>query len=202
MQNEGYDRCFQRIKEAKSAEWVAIQDMDEYMVNTGNVCWMDILDGYGDAAALAVNWHWHSFTDDALTFGPDHLLMEKNVRMSQEPDRQVKSFVRVNATIKCHHSHYCAYEKPFKGVNEYHRVVPANHNPDTPARGTLRCNHYFGRSMEDYLLKIFRGYGDHPGMRPYEFVEKMIRGLAAADYREDRTMQPAIRAVQHLLGME
>ncbi|KAM3569523.1 hypothetical protein VYU27_008385 [Nannochloropsis oceanica] len=155
-----YNKCLGNVKVNRpSAKWISFQDVDEYLFRVNQECMMELLESLHDHAALAVNWRLYSYSNHVLQLPRELLLMETNVH-TLGVDRHVKSVVHVDHTLSCNHPHFCLYESGQHAKDEVGRPVEGPFNDDIPSPQQLRMHHYHKRTLQDFLMKRFRGRAD------------------------------------------
>lgn len=207
IQGQTYDRCFRKVKAEQLAEWVAFQDVDEFLFLSDHGCLMDYLRPLDDRAALTVNWRTYSHSGHILPVPRDRLLIEANVhtRADEEGigmDQHVKSIVHVNRTLSCGHPHYCKYEEGWSAKDEWGHVVDGPFNQHFPPERRLHMNHYFIRSCADHVMKNLRGKaGNAKAVADFHHFSHYFRYMGRM-VTEKKDIQPAVGPVRRILGLD
>jgi hypothetical protein len=165
-QLEAYDHCVET--HGDETRWMAFIDIDEFLFSPTYRPLPEILSGYEQHAAVAVNWAMfgtsgHRTKPDGLVIENYHLRKDYDVPGRDGAPRveHVKCVVDPRRTARCIGPHSFEY-KDGVAVTEHGRPL------DTPPFGLtspvtwdlLRINHYARRSEEEYLRKLARPRAD------------------------------------------
>lgn len=155
--------------------WLAIIDLDEFVVPKRALDLCDALKDYEDYGGLVINWLM--FGPSGRTVKPDCLQVEAyqtRNRVDSEVNAHVKVIVRPERTLRVRDPHSYIYKDGFYAVNE--RKVRVDGSYSIPVSvDIIQINHYFTRTIEEYKLKIAKGSvnGASPkDMRLYEATEQ------------------------------
>jgi hypothetical protein len=155
MQLPAYDDCLERHR--LDARWIAVIDLDEYIVPIKDKSLTEFLKGFESFAAVEINW---------LVYGSggqrekrSGSVMERFKFHSQPGhylNRHVKSIIdprRVYTMIGCHEA-----AKISGCIADSHKQ-PVTHNfrDREPQQDVIRINHYAVKSFEEFLGKQARG---------------------------------------------
>ena len=169
QQFNAYNHYLQNFK--KTSRWVAFIDADEFLVPTRSDDLRDLLRNYEGYGGLAVSW---------LVFGSSfYILRPKGTQIESYRLRRlylpdmcscVKSIVQANHAIAVNSAHTFVYEDGYICVNE--KFQPISEAIAKNSVETIQLNHYFTRSLLDFVEKIRRGRADIGGRRSLaEFFE-------------------------------
>ncbi len=158
LQLRAYDACVDRYRER--ARWIACIDPDEFLNPQEGDSVVDLLRDFEVHPALAV--HWVMFGPSGHVLRPDSLVLDAYTACAAGGSHRVKVIVdprRTRRFLSPHHAEYVAGEP---AVNEQGVPVPGGEaSPPTVAR--IRINHYFTRSVEDFLEKYVANDGQKTG---------------------------------------
>ncbi len=160
------------VKYKNQTHWLAIIDLDEFIVPVEKNSITEFLKDYEEYPAVAVNWvMFDSCGYDKRPLSGGGLVSANYIRVHKNYDtavnRHVKSIVQPQKVIKCCNPHFCLYENNEYAVNE--NFIPVN-SPFTVHVSVkkIRINHYFSKSREEYLNKIRRGRATTNKKRDFE----------------------------------
>lgn len=147
----------------KSSKWLAIIDLDEFILPINKSTIPDVLKNYEDFGGLAINWRHFGTKLETNPRSQINELLYHNI-----PDGHIKSIIQPNkATCNFNNTHGPIYEEGYYAVNEkFQRVDGPLCNP--PTCDEIVINHYFCRSKEFWEVKQQRQRSDHAGIGWYE----------------------------------
>lgn len=207
------DDCFQRAR--GEADWLAWLDIDEFMLPLQHPGIPAALASLADADTAAVLVEMRRYGDSGHINRPDGLLLEcydireRDFALSHAPQgderdrlyrlgnyrKSVVSPTRVGAPVQAQHRW---------------QSRPGFRDVDAPA-DVLRLEHYFTRSMEDYVDKYMLGgpfgHSPHQSWARFRFLAQGARpetSLAGIPLVRDRHMQryaAAVRAELERVGV-
>lgn len=169
IQLKVYYHCLQNAKE----DWVGIIDLDEFVVPIEKSL-SETLKDFNNYAGLAINWVMYGSSGHKIRPAgniKDNYLYRSEY--SYDNNNHVKCFVKPKLIEQplTPHSFQC---KENQIVNE--NFEPVNEQSLIPFSGNkIRINHYYCKSVEDYLNKIKRGRAD------YEINTRTIQQFAIHD---------------------
>ena len=195
-----WDHCVKRIQEERRYEWIAIIDIDEFIVLKKHHHIMELLDAVPETAGgLSLNWvffHWNNETK----YRP--VPMTRRFTLKDGMDRHVKTISRASKMIDANNPHTARYYplKSDKGdeilvynVDTNGKVPkealdPSQHQTAFHADGpddVAVIHHYHEKSIEEYFSRCARGTGEqtlnstnHHNMaycQPHETILERIR---------------------------
>ena len=134
-------------------DWVGFIDADEFVVIQNGLSVPDFLDGYSCAPAVAL--HWYYFGSSGHEHRPrDWVIRAYRLRASC-PNQHFKVFVRPDQVTRNRNSHNFYYRRARSAVRTDKRSVFGSMGPVGIA-DMAWINHYFFKSLEDYLEKASR----------------------------------------------
>ncbi|MCM1265027.1 MAG: glycosyltransferase family 92 protein [Candidatus Gastranaerophilales bacterium] len=171
MQKPAYKDALCRYK--NETEWLAIIDLDEYIVPVQQNDIKDVLKEYDKYCGLVVNWVM--FDSNGIekrqknkTVIDTFTRVHKNY---QEPINQtIKSIVKPSKVRYINSVHACIYKNNELAVDENFNKMSGELVFKTKKTSIkkIRINHYHCKSKEDYLSKINKGFADQKRARPYD----------------------------------
>lgn len=178
------------------ADWVAFIDLDEFVVTPRHETIQDFLQVYGELEAIAVNWKMFG-SSGHVTREPG-MVMERfthSARRSYRGNRAVKTLARVDA-IDVPLVHTCKFRPGVEYRTVSGEVMPADGFSSEVSHDTIRINHYFTRSREEWEAKAARGRGAKPAGHPLK--HRTDEEFTANDLNEEEEtdilkMAPAVR---------
>lgn len=161
-------------------EWVGFIDADEFVVVGDGRPISDFLSEFGRAPAVAL--HWYYYGSNSHEKRPQDWVVRAYTRRNAEPDAHFKVFVRPEQVTRNRNSHNFYYRGAQRAVDENGRSVYGS-MAHPPAAKRAWINHYFCKSLEDYLEKAMRPSTlDEFGMRePSRQVAKAKSAMAQAN---------------------
>lgn len=170
MQLPAYDDCFRRHR--LDTSWLAVIDLDEFIVPVGNFTLKEFLSDKEDAAAVEINWLVYG-SGGARTREPGPVM--KRFRRHSLADaivnRHVKSIVnprKVCGMTGCHE----ATRLTGSTVDSHGRIVKQSFRERQPQHDTIKINHYAVKSYEEFLNKRARGRARTLDMRGMDYFER------------------------------
>ena len=176
--------CYDKIvKEYKDkTKWLAIIDLDEYLVPLKAKDMRAFLREFDDASEVSL--HWMMYGDSHAISRPDGLMTEFFTSHGKYLNHTVKSIVRPKDVIDftaVASNHYVQVRG--KSVNENHDPVKAMLNMNISG-DKARVNHYIVKTFEEFLHKKSRG---HPEGIAIQYVYYFFHN--ENDVENDTTMQ-------------
>lgn len=167
QQLPAYDDCFERNR--FSSRWIAVIDMDEFIVPIKHKSIPEFLKGLEAFAAVEINWLvYGSSGRKAKTPGT---IMER-FKCHSLPDnilnRHVKTIVnprRIFNMIGCHE----AARISGNAADSHGNTINRNFRDREPQQDVIRINHYAVKSYEEFMGKRARGRARTTGYRPEEY---------------------------------
>ena len=158
-----YEKVVSQYKD--ETEWLAIIDLDEYLVPLKENTIAKFLKEFEDVSEVSL--HWMNYGDNGAISRSDGLITEFFTSHSKTLNHTVKSIVRPNKVIDFESfgsNHYVKVEG--KSVNEYHK--PVNYMLNYNISGDkARVNHYIIKTFSEFHHKKSRG---HPEGTPINYI--------------------------------
>lgn len=146
------------IQEFKDeTQWIAIIDVDEYLVPMDGRSLKEIMRDYEEFSGLAVNW---------VTYGSsghenrqDGILKNYTYHSHLDflPNKHIKSIINPRRLLSWRDPHSWTYTEGF-AVNENKQRTDTAFSDYSG--NIIRINHYYTKSKEDWAHKMERGTGD------------------------------------------
>ncbi len=172
-------------------KWLAIIDMDEYMVPVEKNNLADILEDYKDYPALGVNWVM--FDSNGIVKRPDKLVIEAYTRVDKRKNIHIKSIVQPKKVLSITNPHFCIYRGC--AVNENKEKIRGPFSEHLSKK--IKINHYHTKSYEDYIRKRLIGYACNNSARPFFDSE-----LYAFEYERDYDIQKYLPKLKEKMGVK
>lgn len=189
-----YGRC---------TEWILFLDSDEFFFGTHEDSLPTILNRYEHHGGLAA--HWHHFGHGGNVVRPTGLSLEYYLKRKKTDfyhNRGVKSAVRTSQLLALLSPHLQLTMAPI--VTENHRPVGDTFysvNDREPHWNVVRCNHYYVRSMEDWVERYRRGSCNtfHGRTDVYSVERFLERGAGEV---HDETILRFVQKIKEVLNDE
>jgi len=149
IQTKAYTDCIKKY--AKSSQWMAFIDIDEFLFCPSGKRLPVFLKGYEEYAGLCVNWLLFG-TSDLPSLPAGTLLVESLVRCAprdEKRNRMIKSIVQPKYTERARSAHNFKYKKGYFAINPLRDQIDGIFSP-RPSYDFIRINHYWTRT-EDYF---------------------------------------------------
>ncbi len=159
------------FKYKNETEWMAIIDIDEFIVPVNTMDIKEILHDFEEYPALGINWIM--FDSNGIKKRPkDKLCIEAYTRVTANyqtaVNHHIKSIVKPKFVTYVNNPHYCFYKGNKLAVNENFETIGSKDayldikNAYTKYNSVekIQINHYHTKSEEDYMMKIQRGFAD------------------------------------------
>jgi hypothetical protein len=193
------------------ADWVAFIDLDEFIVLPGHDSIQEFLGEHEDLEAIAMNWKMFG-SSGHLAYEPG-LVIERFTRCAKPTyvgNRAVKTLARLDV-VEVPRVHTCHFRPGVEYRTLAGEVLPPAHEDTAMPMGkseqvshdSIRINHYFTRSREEWDAKATRGRGAKPASHPlkhrqeHEFVNNDRNEAEETDILR---MAPAVKAFLADLG--
>jgi hypothetical protein len=176
--------CYQYItdKYKNDTKWLAIIDVDEYMVPIQAKNMVKFLQEFSDVDEVSL--HWLNYGDSGAFSRTESLITEFFTSHGKKINHTVKSIVRPKAVknfMMFGANHYVPVYG--KSVNEYHKPVSFMLDMNVSA-DKARINHYITKSFTEFLYKKKRG---HPERTAIDYSYYFFHN--ENDVKDDMTMQ-------------
>lgn len=161
-------------------EWVGFIDADEFVVVRDGRSIPEFLGGFGDAPAVALHWYYYGSSGHEQR--PQDWVIRAYTHRAAAPNHHFKVFVRPEQVTRNRNSHNFYYRQGRCAVREDgRRVYGSMSRPPSVERAWI--NHYYCKSLEDYLEKAARSSSlDRSGIKdPSRVPERARVAMAAAN---------------------
>lgn len=143
--------------------WMALIDLDEYIVPIEKDNLPDILKEFEKYPGLAVKWvcfdcngHDKKPNDFGGMVTANYTRVLKNYNHAF--NNNFKSIIRPSSVAAINGAHSCIYFKNRRAVNESFKEIPIGKESDPSGSvKKIRINHYYSKSREEFMMKKARG---------------------------------------------
>ena len=173
--------CYNKTinRERKNCKYIGFIDADEFIYAKEGINLVEEIEkafaSKDDIGGLVFNW---------LIFGSSHSEKKDDRPVTQRflyhspqdfiENYHVKGIVNPRLVMDYRNTHFAIYKKGYYAYNLAGTKVIGPFNPDL-SNTSIRINHYFTRSKEEFIAKRNRGLSDQPGIRGLEEFEKFDR---------------------------
>lgn len=165
-----YDDCFERHR--LDARWIAVIDLDEFIVPVKDTSIPDFLRRMEDYASVEINWMVYG-SGGAKTKSEGGVMQRfrKHSTPDHELNRWVKSIInprQVCNMIGCHEA------ARFSGhaADSHGKTITTHFRDRAPQHDVIRINHYAIKSYEEFLSKRARGRARTNSVRDMDYFEQ------------------------------
>ena len=179
MQIPVYNDAIYRYKD--ETEWLAIIDLDEFIVPIKYNSIKEVLNEYSKYSGLAVNCI--SYDSNGYLTKPDLLTIEAytNRRKDLNSDRHIiKSIVKPKDIYYNNNPHCCKFKRNKIIVDSSFTPCPGALTKDCNV-DVIRINHYHSRSLEEYKARIDKGFADQTNLREFSTERYKFEGETVTD---------------------
>lgn len=163
-----YNHCIQKTR--NETFWLIIVDGDEYIVPKGKQSLRQFLNDYEDDNCHSLGINWIFFGSSGHKKKPKGLLIDNFTKCQGKKDGTpavhplIKTICKPRYVINMPNPHYVNLLNPNKSIDPDRRIIsgPLNHNGNNKK---IQINHYWGKSLAEYLKKIDRGNADQLNKR-------------------------------------
>lgn len=179
----------------KESKWLAIIDLDEFIVPIYENTITEVLADYEEYGGLVVNWQLFG-TSNVYEVPKDKTMVETLLLKAPADYAEngfIKSIVRPTRVANCHDAHIMTYKKGFFSVNTERMRIYQSINP--VIIGRLQINHYWTKDEKFlYEVKIPRRNGWQEGL------DGILNRAARINKEVDTTIQRFVPALRKRLG--
>uniref|UniRef100_UPI0040250977 glycosyltransferase family 92 protein n=1 Tax=Candidatus Stercorousia sp. TaxID=3048886 RepID=UPI0040250977 len=167
LQNLAYADAIYKYK--NQTRWLAIIDLDEYIVPVEKNTIPDFLKDYEKYSGIGVNWVM--FDSNGFKVKPsangglitcNYTRVSKNYNIKE--NCHIKSIVNPKKVKVVFHPHFCIFENKGFTVDENFKRVKDCFTAANSSK-KIRINHYYSKSEEEYIKKTARGNADNANKR-------------------------------------
>jgi hypothetical protein len=189
VQLHAYDACLEQYRDR--ARWIAFLDLDEFLnpLEAGSL--LELMEDYASHPALAV--HWVMFSSSGHVLQPESLVTEAYTACDAKGSHRIKVIVDPRRTVRFLSPHHAEYADGALAVNELGDPV-ANDEAHPPTVSRVQVNHYYTRSVEEFLRKYLRNQGYKSGHKNLGELVKAERDYSADADTSIQRFVPAVRA--------
>ena len=188
----------------KETRWMAIIDLDEFLVPIEKEDLKDVLQEYELYPALVVNWlNFDSNGHDKkpmahgglVTANYTRVCKNHNLETKFHTDRHIKSIVNPNKVITfAVHSGYYYYND--RGVTENFEFFRGTSQTIKHSSKKIRINHYMSKSKEEYINKVNRNKSHLASIVTPHYDDKLnFSGETADDFAIQRFLPKLKKAM-------
>jgi hypothetical protein len=166
-------------------EWVGVFDADEFIIIRDGRKIPEFLKGFPNAPAVAL--HWYYFGSNGHRKRPSNSVIEAYTRRQPTPNRHVKCFVRPETVTQNRNAHCWFYRGARWAVNEHGKPILGTIGKPTAEHAWI--NHYYCKSLEDFLEKALRKFTVNGTPMKYRsrVTERAEAAIAESNDVEDRS---------------
>lgn len=155
-----------------TVKWMALIDLDEFLFPVQKKSLVDFMKDYEQYPAVAVNSI--QYDCNGVEVRPEKsLLIETFTRMSikdfEKGNAVIKSIVNPKKVYAVFHPHGHLYKNDELAINE--NFIPIQKNEIWYTNGVsinkIRLNHYYTKSVQEYMEKVKKGYADQLTKRKF-----------------------------------
>ena len=169
MQIPAYADALYKYK--NQTRWMAIIDLDEYIVPVEKDNIPDFLKDYEAFGGVGINWvvfdssgHKTKPLADGGLITANYKCVKKDYNWSG--NTHIKSIVNPKEVKSVFHPHFCVFKNKKYTVDEnFKRVIGCF--TEFHSSNKIRVNHYYCKSEEEYLKKVVRGRAVNGQEKPF-----------------------------------
>ena len=163
LQNLAYADAI--VKYKNQTRWLAIIDLDEYIVPTSTDTIPQFLKAYEKYPAVGINWVVFDSNGHKTKPTVEGGLVTANYTRSKK-SFYIKSIHNPKKVIGIFDPHYAIYKNDEFAVNEDFEVLYGSVTKKHLSN-KIQINHYYSKSEEEYVKKTARGNADSDKKREY-----------------------------------
>jgi FkbM family methyltransferase len=176
-------------------EWMGFFDVDEFLVLVRHETVGDFLDEYADRDAIAVNWRLLG-SGGQERYRPEPVIdrFRRGSGRRAGRNRRVKALARLEALRGPPSPHTPLLHPPARYLTV--SGEPAGSGRASVDHDTIRLNHYYTKSYEEWQWKLTRGRGGKPSNRPeakYGYPSFAVRDVDEEEEVDIVRRLPALR---------
>lgn len=173
-QMNAYNDCINKYR--NTTKFLAILDIDEFIYSE-NKDFLSLLNSffskYKKAGGLAINWMIYGSSNKEKK--ENDLVLNRFKYHAQdnfEKNKHIKTIVNPRRVLGFQNPHYACYHEGYKAYDINGKIISEALNNDFSSLKTIRINHYFTKSKEEFLIMRNRGYADQNGLRDLKQFEE------------------------------
>lgn len=162
LQNKVYADAI--LKYRNQTRWLAIIDLDEFIVPLEKDNIRDFLKDYEDFPAVGINWVMFDCNGHKTKPQTYKGMVTRNYtralkNTNSKTNCQIKSIVNPQKVVSVFSPHYCIYKNKEFAVNENKEIIYGGFS-EKHSSNKIQINHYYTKSEEEYWIKYNRGSAD------------------------------------------
>ncbi|WP_342150770.1 glycosyltransferase family 92 protein [Methylorubrum sp. SB2] len=139
-----------------TSKWMALIDIDEFINVVDDVKINKFLEDFADYSQLLVPFLFYGSSGHILR--PDGLVTQSYLHAEAETDKVVKCIVQPSRVAYAD-VHQC-FTTDRRTVNENRQIVNEGYRVEAASGKKISINHYYTKSMEEWIIKIRKGQDD------------------------------------------
>jgi hypothetical protein len=139
-----------------TSSWMALIDIDEFIHIVGDAKINHFLKDYADYSQLLVPFMFYGSSGHVLR--PEGLVTQSYLHSEAGTDKVVKCIVQPSRVAYAD-VHQC-FTIDRRTVNEHCEIVGEGYRVEGASGNKISINHYYTKSMEEWILKIRKGQDD------------------------------------------
>ena len=164
QQQISYYDCYKRY--SSKYDWLSFFDFDEFLYIKNNKTIQEFLSDKKYKKCINMKLNWLMYTDNDLVYYENKPLKERFTKydIDNPANRHIKSTVRGHLKV----NYWRSMDNPHTSTtwhtccNALGKVIGYSAYFNTPPNYDIAyIKHYWGKTIEEYCLKIKRGYPDH-----------------------------------------
>lgn len=165
-----YDDCLDRHR--FDAHWIAVIDLDEFIVPVQDKTIPQFLNRFEDASAVEINWLIYG-SGGAREKEPGGVMtrFKRHAELNHISNRHVKSIVNPRRVLSFIGAHEVS-RMSGKTFDSHGQPVRKHFRDREPQHDVIRINHYAVKSYEEFLEKRARGRSRKLGIRNLDYFEQ------------------------------
>lgn len=165
-----YDDCFERHR--LDTRWLAVIDLDEYIVPMTDASIPEFLHRMEDAASVEINWLCYG-SGGARTKQPGDVMQRfrKHSLSGHKLNTHIKSIVNPRQVCTMIGAHEAARVSG-RSVDPHGKTLTAGFRDRLPQHDVIRINHYAVKSYEEFLGKRARGRSRVNSIRDLSYFDQ------------------------------
>lgn len=184
-------------KSKNETKWLALIDLDEFIVPKETKKLKDFLKKYEKYPSLCINWI--NFDSNGFKSKPEGLVVENYTRVyldDNHPENlHIKTILQPSQVLSCNNPHYAFYRNFKFGVNENYKKVFGPFTKQNSVK-KIQINHYCSKSLEEYMVKLEKGHVDKINST-YKFSEENVNFI---ETKHDYSIYTYLEDLKNILG--
>ena len=157
------------LKYRDQTRWMAIIDLDEFIVPVEKNNIPDFLKDYENYPAVGINWvMFDSNGHKTKPLSGGGLVTANYTRVYKDynmlVNRHIKSIVNPQEVLGIYNPHYAVYKNNGYAVNEFYKKIKGAFT-NIHSSNKIRINHYYTKSAAEYHIKVKKDCADNMNNR-------------------------------------